>query len=108
MTGVPGPRLSPEFAPVIESTELGRSLPRFVASAMASRISRLHHDLIRADRSLDLEGRHPGVLADRAFGVASHVDVGGDDGERGPGAGRGVLFGDCSGHRVSNIRRKVG
>ena len=40
MTGVPGPRLSPEFVPVIESTELGRSLPRFVASEMASRISR--------------------------------------------------------------------
>src|SRR6185436_15827911 len=40
MIGVPGPRLSPEFAPVIESTELGRSLPRFVASAIASRISR--------------------------------------------------------------------
>src|SRR5262249_29531574 len=38
MIGVPGPRLSPEFLPVIESTELGRSLPRFVASATASRI----------------------------------------------------------------------
>ena len=30
--------MSPEFLPVIESTELGRSLPRRVASAMASRI----------------------------------------------------------------------
>src|SRR6266404_910392 len=40
MIGVPGPRLSPEFAPVIESTELGRSLPRRVASAMASWILR--------------------------------------------------------------------
>ena len=38
MMGVPGPRLSPEFVPVIESTELGRSLPRRVASATASRI----------------------------------------------------------------------
>jgi len=36
--GMPGPTLSPEFAPVIESTELGRSLPRRVASATASRI----------------------------------------------------------------------
>ncbi len=36
--GVPGPRLSPEFLPVIESTEFGRSLPRLVASATASRI----------------------------------------------------------------------
>ncbi len=38
--GVPGPRLVPEFSPVIESTELGRSLLRFVASATASRICR--------------------------------------------------------------------
>ena len=36
--GVPGPRLLPEFSPVIESTEFGRSLPRFVASATASRM----------------------------------------------------------------------
>src|ERR1700690_139107 len=35
-TGVPGPRLSPLLRPVMESTELGRSLPRRVASAMAS------------------------------------------------------------------------
>jgi hypothetical protein len=38
MIGVPGPRLLPEFSPVIESTEFGRSLPRRVASATASRI----------------------------------------------------------------------
>ncbi len=38
MMGVPGPRLLPEFSPVSESTELGRSLPRLVASATASRI----------------------------------------------------------------------
>ena len=36
--GVPGPRLSPEFFPVIESTEFGLSLPRSVASAIASRM----------------------------------------------------------------------
>ena len=35
---MPGPRLLPEFSPVIESTEFGRSLPRRVASATASRI----------------------------------------------------------------------
>ena len=40
MIGVPGPRLLPEFSPVIESTEFGRSLPRRVASATASRICR--------------------------------------------------------------------
>jgi hypothetical protein len=36
--GVPGPRLLPEFSPLIESTEFGRSFPRRVASATASRI----------------------------------------------------------------------
>ena len=39
ITGVPAPRLSPLFSPVIESTEFGRSLPRFVASATAARIA---------------------------------------------------------------------
>ena len=39
MIGVPGPRLSPVFSPVSESTELERSLPRLVASAIAARIS---------------------------------------------------------------------
>ena len=39
MTGVPGPRLLPEFLPVMESTEFGRSFPRLVASATARRIS---------------------------------------------------------------------
>src|SRR5580765_6367465 len=38
MIGVPGPRLSPELVPVIESTEFGRSFQRRVASATASRI----------------------------------------------------------------------
>ena len=39
MTGVSSPRLLPLFFPVIESTELGRSLPRRVASATASTIA---------------------------------------------------------------------
>src|SRR5512135_239380 len=38
MMGVPAPRLSPLFLPVIESTELGRSFPCRVASATASKI----------------------------------------------------------------------
>ena len=38
-TGVSSPRLLPLFLPVSESTELGRSLPRRVASATASRIA---------------------------------------------------------------------
>jgi len=36
--GVPRPRLLPLFLPVTESDGIGRSLPRCVASAMASRI----------------------------------------------------------------------
>src|ERR1035437_6338088 len=38
-TGVSSPRLLPLFFPVTESTELGRSLPSRVASAMASRMA---------------------------------------------------------------------
>ena len=34
--GVPAPRLLPLFSPVIESTELGRSLPLLVAAATAA------------------------------------------------------------------------
>ena len=36
-------------------------------------------DLIRADRDLDLEGRHTSVLADRAFRIYCQVDVLGND-----------------------------
>ena len=68
----------------------------------------LHHDLIRADRSLNLEGRHPGVLADWAFGVARHVDVGSYDRKRGPGTSCRILSGDGFGHSFANIGRKVG
>ena len=39
ITGVPAPRLSPLFLPVSESTEFGRSLPSFVASATAARMA---------------------------------------------------------------------
>ena len=67
MIGVPGPRLLPEFSPVSESTEFGRSLPRLVASATASRICFFEHDLVDADRRLHLEGGHAGVLADGAL-----------------------------------------
>ena len=48
MIGVPGPRLSPEFLPVMESTELGRSLPRRVASAIGFANLLAHPDLIGA------------------------------------------------------------
>ena len=82
MIGVPGPRLLPEFSPVSESTEFGRSLPRLVASAIGVADLLLHPDLVGADRRLDLEGRHAGVLADRAFLVGGLVDVLGDDRQR--------------------------
>ena len=90
MIGVPGPRLSPELSPVIESTEFGRSLPRLVASATASRICCAHPDLVRAHGRLDLEGRHAGVLADGALAVGRLVDVLRDDRQRlrGPRAAR--------------------
>ena len=82
MIGVPGPRLSPEFSPVIESTEFGRSLPRRVASATAAADLLLHPDLIGADRHPDLERRHARVLADRPFARRRLIDVLRDDRQR--------------------------
>ena len=50
-----------------------------------------HPDLIGADRHLDLEGRHAGVLADRALARRRLIDVLRDDGQRLPGARRRLL-----------------
>ena len=52
MIGVPGPRLLPEFSPVSESTEFGRSLPRLrrLGDRLADLL--LHPDLVGADRRL--------------------------------------------------------
>ena len=87
--GVPGPRLSPELRPVIESTELGRSLPRRVASATAAEICLAHRGLVGPPGHPQLEGRHPGVLADGSLAGGGLIDVLGDDGQRlrrpGPG-----------------------
>ena len=43
---------------------------------------RLEPDLISADRRLDLEGRHAGVLANRALDLDGLIDVLPDDGQR--------------------------
>jgi hypothetical protein len=76
---VPGPTLSPEFSPVIESTEFGPQLP--ASRGFGNRLANLfpHHDLIRTDRRLHLEGGHAGVLADGAFVFDGEVDVFRDD-----------------------------
>src|SRR6185437_5819135 len=42
----------------------------------------LQRDLIDSDGRMDEESRHARVLADRAFIVGGHVDVGCDDAER--------------------------
>ena len=54
--------------------------PRRLGDRLAN--LRAHPDLIRADRHVHLEGRHAGVLADRAFVVDGEVDVLGDDRQR--------------------------
>ncbi len=41
-----------------------------------------HPDLIGAERDLDLEGRHAGVLANGAFAIGGEIDVLRDDGQR--------------------------
>jgi hypothetical protein len=110
MIGVPGPRLLPEFSPVIESTEFGRSLPRRVASD--DRLANLlpHPDLVRAKRDTHLERRHAGVLANRPFAVRREIDVLGDDRQCLGGAGvrglriqRGLHRGTTSGGRSVDV-----
>ncbi len=68
----------------------------------------LDPDLVHADRGLDLEGRHAGVLADRAFALGRLVDVLADDRERLRGAGAFGLLVHREPHRGANVRRQVG
>ena len=93
---------------MIESTEFGRSLPRL--RRLGDRVANLlpHPDLIRADRHLDLEGRHAGVLADRAFVIDGQVDVLRDDRQRlrGPRARR--LADERGLHRRADVGRQIG
>ena len=73
---------------MIESTEFGRSLPRRVASATASRICCRIQIWLAPTGTLHLEGRHAGVLADRPFAGRGLVDVLRDDRQRLAGARR--------------------
>ena len=68
----------------------------------------LHPDLVGADRRLDLESRHAGVLADGALALCRLVDVLRDDGQRLGGAGAGLFRGAGALHRGSDIGRKIG
>ena len=54
--------------------------PRRLGHRLANLLA--HPDLVGADRRLHLEGRHAGVLADRAFVVDGQVDVLRDDRQR--------------------------
>jgi hypothetical protein len=100
--GVPGPRLSPELAPVIESTELAAACRAWGLCDGPAHSFEL--DLVRPDRRLDLEGRHAGVLADGVFAVGGQVDVLGDDAERLRRTGRGGFFGHRVAHRRPHVR----
>ncbi len=106
--GVPGPRLSPEFSPVIESTEFGRSFPSLVAVRHGLANLLAHPDLIRPARHVHLEGRHSSVLADRAFALGGLIDIQRDDLQR-LGRLRARLLGS---HRTlhgrSNVGRQIG
>ena len=64
--------------------------------------------LVGAHRGPDLEGGHPGVLADGALVLGSHVDVGGDDVEGLGSLGGGRLGLQAVGHGPPHVRRKVG
>ena len=108
MIGVPGPRLLPLFSPVSESTEFGPQLAALGGFRDCVLDLLLDPDLVHADRGLDLEGRHAGVLTDRAFALGGLVDVLADDGERLRRARPFGLLVHRQPHRGADIRRQVG
>ena len=68
----------------------------------------LQDDLIDADRRLDLEGRHAGVLTDRAFAVSRQIDVLRDHRQRLRRLRARLLLPHGDFHRRAHIRWKIG
>ena len=68
----------------------------------------LHPDLVGADRHLDLEGRHAGVLADRPLARRRLIDVLRDDRQRLAAAGLRRLGGERRAHRRAHVGRQIG
>src|ERR1700722_3906608 len=79
ITGVSVPRLLPLFLPVIESTELGRSLPSRVASATASLMALRSLIWLTPTGVCTHEGVLARILRVRARIFARHIDVRKDD-----------------------------
>ena len=67
-----------------------------------------HPDLVDADRHLDLEGRHAGVLANGPLAARRLVDVLGDDRQRLAGPGRLLFRGQRRRHGLADVGRQVG
>ncbi len=68
----------------------------------------LDSDLVHANRRVDVERRHAGVLADGTFILLRHIDIGKDDIEclRGLRVGRFVIGGER--HGSAHVGRQVG
>jgi hypothetical protein len=90
---------------------IDRVRPQFAAACgFRDRLANLlpHPDLVRADRRFYLEGRHPGVLTDRALAIGREVDVLRDDRQRLRGP-RAFGFGDARHlHRGAHVWRQIG
>ena len=108
ITGVPGPRLLPLFSPVSESTEFGRSLPRLVASAIASLICCFIQIWLAPTGVLISKVGMPVSWQIAPSTVGGLVDVLADDVERLAGAGRRLFRLDRVLHRGPHVRRQVG
>ena len=81
--------------------------PRFRRFGDCFQYFLFHPQLICPDRRVDVERRHPGILADRGGVVARHVDVRCDsfEGKRRPGSGG--FTARCLFNSEPDIRRKI-
>ena len=105
-------RARPEIvARVLSRDRINGVRPKFAAPrCFSNRFANLlaHPDLIRAERRFDLAGRHPGVLADRAFAIRGKIDVLRDDGQRLRRPRVGRLGVKRRLHRGADVGRQIG
>src|SRR5262249_11513722 len=74
------------FADIVSTVFTGQRIDRIRSKLATSRglgdsfaNSGTDCDLIHADRCVDVESRHAGILANRTFVIQSHIDVAEDD-----------------------------
>ena len=68
----------------------------------------LEHNLVDADRRVDHEGGHAGVLADGTLVLGRHIDIRGDHVQRLRGLRVGQLGSERAAHGFAHVGRQVG